>query len=163
MKIQIRQYRPADIEGIKLIVKSLHPDWFDKDALLNIPLDVRFQKTFVAVSGKRLVGFITIRTKGGGAELEWIGVHSSMHGKGIGERLFKRLEGELRKAGVEYVTVETVGECTPEYEPYAKTRAFYRAMGFRLYKRGKLKEGQGYKHRMYIYKKLLQPTKKKPL
>ena len=40
-------FRISDLGGIRKIVLDLHPKWFDKEAIINIPIDIMFQKTFV--------------------------------------------------------------------------------------------------------------------
>jgi ribosomal protein S18 acetylase RimI-like enzyme len=63
------------------------------------------------------------------AELTWIAVHPEFHRKGIGRRLVKALEEVLVKVGVSALEVSTVADSV-EYEPYARTRSFYHALGF---------------------------------
>jgi len=44
--------------------------------------------------------------------------------------MLDRAEALLARDGVEYLQVKTLAD-TVEYEPYARTRAFYSACGFR--------------------------------
>ena len=72
--MKIRKLKVEDLKSIKKIIKELHPRWFDKKALRNIPIDVQLQKCFVAEEKNKAIGFITIYSKDGEAELGWMGV-----------------------------------------------------------------------------------------
>jgi GNAT superfamily N-acetyltransferase len=52
------------------------------------------------------------------------------HRRGIGRAMIDRAESLLVEDGVEYLQVKTLADRV-EYEPYARTRAFYAACGFR--------------------------------
>lgn len=72
-------------------------------------------------------------TRGVG-EISWIAVSADHHLQGIGSRLLAFAEDCLRASGVTDVQVETLGDSVV-YEPYERTRAFYRAAGFQDFKR----------------------------
>ena len=57
-------------------------------------------------------------------------VKPDYHRQGVGRRMIDRAEALLARSGVEYLQVKTLAD-TVEYEPYARTRAFYAACGFR--------------------------------
>ena len=63
----------------------------------------------------------------------WIAVSADHHRRGIGARLLEFAEDDLSRSGVSEVQVETLGESV-DYEPYERTRAFYRSAGFRDFK-----------------------------
>jgi ribosomal protein S18 acetylase RimI-like enzyme len=63
------------------------------------------------------------------AELTWIAVRPESHRKGIGRCLVESLEGLLMQLGVSAIELSTVADSV-EYEPYARTRDFYHALGF---------------------------------
>ena len=69
--------------------------------------------------------------------------------------LLKKVESELIRFGYKDIRVETVGECTPVYKPYAATLEFYKSMGFKIEKRGRLRNDMGYKWRYSTLKKTL--------
>ena len=50
----IRPYQSGDLIHIKSIVKKLHPQWFDENALKNIPIDAQLGKTYVAEENSEL-------------------------------------------------------------------------------------------------------------
>lgn len=151
--MKIRDFRQNELKEIKDIVNRLHPKWFDKKALRNIPIDMRLQKCFVAEKNGKVVGFISVYSKDGEAEIGWIGVDPDWRKKGIGKKLFKKVEKELKKLRVKILRVKTVGRTSPRYEPYYETVAFYKACGFSIEKRSKTKKEKGYKYKMYTFKK----------
>jgi ribosomal protein S18 acetylase RimI-like enzyme len=153
--MRVRVFRQDDLARITKIIREFHPRWFDKKALKNIPIDVQLQKCFVAEEKDRIVGFITIYSKDGEAELGWIGVKPERQRKGIGRKLLERAQKELKKIGVEILRAKTVGETRPRYKPYEETVEFYKACGFSLEKKSKFKEEKGYKYRMWTFKKIL--------
>jgi GNAT superfamily N-acetyltransferase len=58
-----------------------------------------------------------------------MGVLPSRHRQGTGRRLIERAEQFCAERGMKFLTVKTLADIHPD-EGYAKTRAFYRAMGF---------------------------------
>lgn len=101
------------------------------------------------------MGFIMHTTVDDKADIKWIGVEPGLQRKGIGSELYSVVEGELRRAGVRKVRVETVAKQT-EYEPYERTRAFYEKMGFHVEKVKKTRsEETGEELHMATYLKLL--------
>lgn len=63
------------------------------------------------------------------AELHLLAVQPTAHRQGIGQRLLQAVEDEARTQGAAKLFVLTLGP-SEEYEPYARTRAFYQAQGF---------------------------------
>ena len=63
------------------------------------------------------------------SELHLIAVAPAHHRQGIGSRLLRTIEEDLRSDGVQLLTVHTVG---PSYEnaAYANTREFFQSSGF---------------------------------
>jgi GNAT superfamily N-acetyltransferase len=81
-----------------------------------------------------VIGWVTWASEGDLGEIAWISVSPDHHRHGIGARLIKCAEDRLRHCGVTTVEVERLGESV-DYEPYERTHAFYRAIGFRDFKR----------------------------
>ena len=80
--------------------------------------------------GDNVLGFITInRHFPDSAEIHCMGILPQYHRKGIGKLLIKELENHLTSYGVKILQVKTVSE-ERECFAYAKTRAFYRSVGF---------------------------------
>ena len=122
------------------IAKKLHPLWFDKNAISkSMPIDLRIHKSYVAEEGKDILGFLTYTSDSGKARISWIGVDPLFHSRGIGSKLLKKLEKELKRMGVKDLRVQTVGKCNPKYEPYEKTVKFYKTLGFKVESKSAIK------------------------
>ena len=153
--MKIREFKQQDLDTIKKIVKKLHPAWFDKKALINIPIDIKLQKCLVAEKKGEVVGFISFYSKDGEASVGWIGVGVGLRRRGIGRQLIKKVELVLKNIGVKTLRAETVGETTPKYKPYEETVAFYKKCGFEIEKKSRFQKEAGYKFKMYSFKKTL--------
>jgi GNAT superfamily N-acetyltransferase len=124
----------GDHTAVKQIVESLS-QWFDDRARnISVPVDIRHQHCFVAVSGDEVVGFITLYVAEGKLNIGWIGVRSDLHRKGIGKLLLKHAEQLAAEMGIAQLGTYTLGDRV-DYEPYERTRQFYFKNGFRVYQR----------------------------
>jgi N-acetylglutamate synthase-like GNAT family acetyltransferase len=84
----------------------------------------------VAVVGTEIVGFLALKHHfRESCEVHIIAVDGSLHRHGIGQALLQAAEADLRRSGVHWLSVKTLSPSDPD-EGYAKTRAFYTAMGF---------------------------------
>lgn len=102
---------------------------FNEAGLKSIEKDGHTGRRFGAYLADKLVGFIIYKEINPEAvELAWMGVSTELHGKGIGTKL---VEESLREIGKSYKVceVKTLSD-TEEYEPYEKTRRFYKKLGF---------------------------------
>ena len=151
----VRRFKVSDLSSIKQIIKNLHPDWFTEDALENIPRDIQFARCFVAEKIGEIVGFVSVHSHDGKPMIGWLGVDYKLRGEGIGKLLLEKVESELIKFGYKDLRVESVGECSPVYKPYAETLKFYESKGFEVEKRGRLRNNMGYKWRHSTLKKKL--------
>ena len=129
-KFLVRKFKASDLDSIERIIKELHPEWFTEEALENIPRDIQFARCFVIERNRKIVGFVSVHSYNGKPMIGWLGVDSKLRGEGIGRLLFEKVESELKKHGYKELRVETVGECSPVYKPYAETLKFYKTMGF---------------------------------
>ena len=113
------------------ILRSL-PQWFGvEQSNIQYLKDIKVLPTFLAFVDDKTVGFLTLKQHNEyAAEIHVIGVHPEVHRKGIGRTLMLKAEKFLKQRGVEYLQVKTLGLSHPD-KNYAKTRAFYLAMGFR--------------------------------
>jgi ribosomal protein S18 acetylase RimI-like enzyme len=130
------EYRPLtsdDRVSAVAVARSL-PEWFNALGIEQITEDLRHQMGAVAEVNGDVVGFVTWCSQEGLGEIGWIAVIADHHRHGIGARLLEIAEDHLRNSGVTEVQVETLGDSI-DYEPYERTRAFYRAVGFRDFKR----------------------------
>jgi GNAT superfamily N-acetyltransferase len=87
--------------------------------------------TFVATDGDRPVGLTTITRFGEyAAEVHLMAVVPELHRRGLGRQMLAAAEDWLRGEGVEYLQVKTLSASVSD-AGYAKTRTFYKEMGFR--------------------------------
>ncbi len=87
--------------------------------------------TFVALVESQVVGFLALEQHfPESSENHVLAVHPDNHRQGVGRALLDHSEQWLRARGVEVLFVMTLGPSDP-YTPYASTRAFYTAFGFR--------------------------------
>jgi len=113
------------------ILRAL-PEWFGSEAaILQYSGDLDDLPTFLARDAKNVFGFLSLKQHNRySAELYVMGVRPEMHRHGIGQRLVQRAQDWLMTQGVEYLQVKTLGPSNDD-PGYARTRAFYLAMGFR--------------------------------
>jgi len=113
------------------ILRAL-PEWFGiEKANRQYIKDIEVFPTFLAWSNGLVVGFLALKAHNDyAAEIHVMGVLPEMHRRGLGRALVEAVEKHLRGQGVEYWQVKTLSSRHPD-EGYARTRAFYEAVGFR--------------------------------
>lgn len=108
--------------------------WFNEPGLAQMALDLGSHAGFVGVRDAEMLGFITwTRVEPDTAELSWMGVSEERQRQGIGTTLLSALRAHLRQVGFRHLLVSTVAD-NVDYEPYVRTRRFYRAQGFADYR-----------------------------
>jgi N-acetylglutamate synthase-like GNAT family acetyltransferase len=107
------------------------PDWFGiPEANANYVEESRTLPTIAALRDGEVVGVCLLKRHfPESGEIELLAVHPDLHRHGVGSRLVARAEADLRGDGVRILQVKTLGP-SDDYEPYARTRAFYEALGF---------------------------------
>ncbi len=112
------------------ILRSL-PEWFGIDAaIVGYVDDIRRLPTWIADVDGEDAGFVTVATHNEStAEIQVMAVRQSVHRRGVGRALLAAAETHARTAGHRMLEVKTLGP-SRDNEPYARTRAFYAAMGF---------------------------------
>lgn len=111
------------------------PEWFNPEGIEQIQRDLPVHDGAVIELGGVVAGFVTwTLDEQGSGEITWIAVAPGHHRTGLGRRMLEMAEDRLRDQGAADVFVETLGDSV-EYEPYERTRSFYRAMGFADFKR----------------------------
>lgn len=112
------------------ILRAL-PAWFGiEEATQHYIEQTDVLPTFVAWDGDRAVGFLTFkRHSDAAAEIIVMGVRPTWHRQGVGRALLAAAEAELAAQGVRFLQVKTLSARHPD-AGYAKTRAFYAAVGF---------------------------------
>ena len=160
--MQIRQATSQDVQQVSYMYEKLQESlqYLRKIKLTKSQMKKRFNKSdmkniFVAEEKNKAIGFITIYSKDGEAELGWMGVSPEWRNKGVGKKLVRKIEIKAQKLGIKVLRVRTVGEAKPKYKPYIQTVAFYKSCGFGVEKKEKEKEEKGCKYRMYTFRKKL--------
>jgi GNAT superfamily N-acetyltransferase len=107
------------------------PEWFGiPEANAQYVADSGRLPSYLAVDGDEVVGVALLAEHfPESRELHLLAVRRDRHRLGIGRLLVETVVADLRQAGVRLLEVHTVG---PSYEDegYARTRAFYLALGF---------------------------------
>jgi GNAT superfamily N-acetyltransferase len=118
---------PDDVERLLRML----PDWFGiEESNRNYVEAARSLPGVAAVLNGRVVGVGLVRHHTPeAAEIELLLVEPSLHRHGIGRRIVDTLARDLAGHGVELLQVKTFGP-SGDSEPYERTRAFYRSMGF---------------------------------
>jgi N-acetylglutamate synthase-like GNAT family acetyltransferase len=125
--------RPLGIDDVSqcaAILRAL-PEWFGFEE--TNAAYAEFLKTadaYIADDAGRVSGFIALKNHFPEAsEIHVLAVSPEKHRGGIGSALVKAAEHDLSARGVRLLQVKTLGPSRPD-EGYARTRAFYSAMGF---------------------------------
>ena len=107
------------------------PQWFGlPQAISQYTTDVEQWPMFGLRMDGAMVGFLSLKfhTRAA-AEAYVLGIRRPWQRRGGGKLLFAAAEAECRSAGVNLLTVKTLAASHPD-RFYARTRAFYRAIGF---------------------------------
>jgi len=122
---------PDDKTTITLKVMHSLPTWFsppediEKKAVIH-----RDYPFFAAYENETPIGFITLKIHNEfTADIFNMGVLEQYHRKGIGRGLIDAIEQYCIENGYQFLTVKTL-DSSAEYEPYERTRSFYRKVGF---------------------------------
>jgi ribosomal protein S18 acetylase RimI-like enzyme len=118
------------VDACEGILRSL-PGWFGiEQAIVEYVEQIAELPTFVALDDEETVGFLSIeRHNEAAAEIHVMAVAPSHHRSGVGRALLDAAESHLRDRDVRFLQVKTLSDSHDSPE-YARTRRFYRAMGF---------------------------------
>ena len=107
------------------------PEWFGNEKSLQDYVDSVHEFPFWAIFDKdKCIGFISIKIHyNRTGDIYVCGVDPNYHGKGAGTLLYKESENYCIKNKCKYIIVKTLSEIA-QYEPYLKTKEFYKKMGF---------------------------------
>jgi ribosomal protein S18 acetylase RimI-like enzyme len=107
------------------------PEWFGiESSIVGYVEAERTLPTTAALSDDEFVGGCVVRPHTPrAAEIELLAVAPTLHRQGIGRQLVHTVEADLRNQGIELLQVKTSGPSGGS-EEYARTRAFYEAIGF---------------------------------
>lgn len=112
------------------ILESL-PDWFGvPEAIIHYSNKCRELPVFFCFADGVPIGFAAIEQHGeSSAEVTVIGIRARFHRRKIGKRLIMKCAAFCYENNLEFLTVKTLDGSSPD-PYYAKTRLFYRSMGF---------------------------------
>jgi GNAT superfamily N-acetyltransferase len=107
------------------------PDWFGMpESNAAYIRDVEAMQVLAAIDGASTIGFLALKRQTPHAvEIHVMGVRPERHRCGAGRALITRAVDWCRAAGVRFLTVKTLSSRDSD-AGYARTRAFYAAMGF---------------------------------
>lgn len=127
----IRRATETDLPACERILRAL-PEWFGIEAaIVNYVAEIPVMETYVAECAGMNVGFITLKaTSAAAIEIHIMAIAQDHHRRGIGRALVEHSERIVRARQIPFLHVKTLGP-SRTWEPYERTRAFYRAMGFR--------------------------------
>lgn len=108
------------------------PDWFGiPESVDGYAADAEAMPMFVVEIENTVAAFVVIRHHSPhAAEIQVLAVRPAYHRRGLGKTLIEHVEQLLRADGVEFLSVKTLSPSTGN-EHYARTHAFYLALGFR--------------------------------
>ena len=112
------------------ILASL-PKWFGlAESNAAYARDVEALTMFGVLKEGAVAGFLAVKCHSAFAwDVHVMGVRPQYHRSGIGRALIERAARHAQEAGARFLTVKTLSASDPD-AGYAKTRAFYEAMGF---------------------------------
>jgi len=129
--IELCEYDARFAPECERLIQSL-PHWFGQpDSNAAYLRDLGSLPSWVALrDDAEVVGAITLESHlGGSFEVHFMAVRPELHRQGVGRSLLARLESEARARGGTRLCVRTLASSHPDPH-YARTRAFYAAMGF---------------------------------
>ena len=132
MEYTLREdFSPQERAAVAARVLAALPEWFGIPESTAQYVEDCKTRPFVAVChGETPVGFLALRqTAPQAGEVDVMGTLPAYHRKGVGRALLAWAEQYARAAGWKLLQVKTLDATHPSPE-YARTRAFYHAMGF---------------------------------
>jgi ribosomal protein S18 acetylase RimI-like enzyme len=114
----------------KQVLRAL-PEWFGiEEAVVKYGHDIDHLPTFLVEQEGDVLGFLSLKQHFSNSwEVYVMGVCPKLHRQGIGKALMQAAETYLKEQDGKYLQVKTLGFSHPD-EAYARTRAFYQALGF---------------------------------
>lgn len=130
MKVEKIENKVRKKEVCLKILRDL-PEWFGiESSLLNYSEEVMEKEFYTATISDEPVAFISVKINNEfTAEIYVIGILKNFHRMGIGKILLEKAEEILKEKGYKFLMVKTVSESL-DNAAYAKTRLFYKKIGF---------------------------------
>jgi ribosomal protein S18 acetylase RimI-like enzyme len=128
--LRIRALEPNDVPACESVLRSL-PGWFGFEEANAAYIEyLKAADGYAAEDVGDVCGFIGLTHHFPRAsEVHILAVRPHLHRRGIGRALLDAAEEGLRARNVRLLQVKTLGP-SREDEGYARTRAFYEALGF---------------------------------
>jgi ribosomal protein S18 acetylase RimI-like enzyme len=128
--LEIVRFQSRFQQDCERLIAAL-PDWFGiPESNASYLRNLGRLPSWVALIGPRLVGALTLEKHFPDSfEVHFMAVRPEHHRRGIGRALLQQGEREARAQGGRWLHVKTLGVSDPDPH-YARTRAFYEAMGF---------------------------------
>ena len=130
--IHIKTIESPD-EKTAINIKIMHslPAWFSPpEDIEKKAITHREYPFFAAYDENKPIGFLALKIHNEyTADIFNLGILEQYHKQGIGHRLLHAAEQYCVDNDYLYLTVKTL-DASAEYEPYERTRAFYKNMGF---------------------------------
>ncbi len=122
---------PADREEVSRGIMHRLRKWFNPAADIDAKAIMhRDMPVLMAYAGEEPTGFLALKQHNQySAEIFNMGVLENYQGMGVGSRLIEAACSYSRSQGWRFLTVKTL-DSSVDYEPYERTRAFYRRRGF---------------------------------
>jgi GNAT superfamily N-acetyltransferase len=127
---RVTPFDPRFLGDCEALIAAL-PDWFGiPDSNASYLRNLSRMPSWVALLETELVGAVTLeRNFPASFEVHFLAVRPERHRQGIGRILLRHLESEVRARAGCWLHVKTLAPSHPD-PYYARTRAFYEAMGF---------------------------------
>jgi len=125
------ELRPAGSGAICRSILAELPEWFGLPAS-NAEYEhlAEAGPAWVAFEDREAIGLMVLKSHFEDTlDIELLAVRPAQHRRGAGRALVARAEALAAERGARFLSVKTRGPSAPD-EPYSRTRAFYRAMGF---------------------------------
>ena len=105
------------------------PDYFNEEGLKKIKIATQEEILFGAFADDKMVGFATYKELNSEAiEITWLAVLPDFHNQKVGSMLMEESLKEMSKK-YKVCEVKTLSEINPD-PGYARTRSFYKKLGF---------------------------------
>lgn len=129
--IVVNEKSISNLNACVNIAKEL-PDFFNQDGIRKIGEALKKDDVYLYVESEEVLGFATIDRKNDFvAEISWMAIDRNQHRNGIGSKLIDFISKALKDKGYKLLEVKTLSEIE-DYEPYERTRNFYRKNSFIL-------------------------------
>jgi ribosomal protein S18 acetylase RimI-like enzyme len=128
--VAVVPFAPQFLADREALIAAL-PEWFGiPESNAAYLASLARLPSWVALCDGRVVGAVTLEQHFASSfEVHFIAVRPELHRRGVGRTLVRHVAAEARARGGRWLHVKTLAPSDPDPN-YARTRAFYEAMGF---------------------------------